>query len=139
MPVRAGGRAPGSRRVAMVLVLAGMAVLVLHSSLSYHQGLPDPHAAAPDPHAAAPPPPTPTADCQPGGRAPDGSPCCCLGCCPGQFWQTHEGAPPLPWATDNGSWAMNASTVDYFVGMATGLNTKQELDAGHMLGYYGSE
>jgi hypothetical protein len=34
---------------------------------------------------------------------------------------------------------MNASTVDYFVGMATGLDSKKELDAGHMLGYYGSE
>jgi hypothetical protein len=32
---------------------------------------------------------------------------------------------------------MNASTVDYFVGMATGLDSKKELDAGHMLGYYG--
>ena len=117
---------------AIAMVLAGMAALVLFSPLSYHQGLPDPHAAAP-------PPPTPTPDCQPGGRAPDGSSCCCLGCCPGQFWQTHGGAPPLPWATDIESWAMNASTVDYFVGMATGLNTKQELDAGHMLGYYGSE
>ena len=32
---------------------------------------------------------------------------------------------------------MNASTVDYFVCMATGLDSKKELDAGHMLGYYG--
>ncbi len=93
----------------------------------------------PDPHAAAPPPPTPTPDCHPGGHASDGSPCTCLGCAPGQFWQTHGGAPPLPWAAANRSWAMNASTVDYFVGMATGLDSQKELDAGRMLGYYGSE
>ena len=32
---------------------------------------------------------------------------------------------------------MNMSTVDYFVGMATGLDDRKELDAGRMLGYYG--
>lgn len=114
------------------MAVAALSLMVPIVQFSHQSG-------QPDPHAAAPPPPTPTADCQPGGHAPDGSPCCCLGCCPGQFWQTHGGAPPLPWAADTASWAMNASTVDYFVGMATGLDSKKELDAGHMLGYYGSE
>ena len=80
---------------------------------------------------AAPAAATPA--CYPGDAA-----CCCLGCCPGWGWRSHGGLPPLPWAQrDNRSWAMNMSTVDYFVGMATGLDDRKELDAGRMLGYYG--
>ena len=116
----------------MLFTVAAVGLSVLAATFAQWQ---------PDPHAAAPPPPTPTPHCEPGGRASDGSPCCCLGCCPGQFWQTHGGAPPLPWAESAKStrWAMNASTVDYFVGMATGLDSKKELYAGRVLGYYGSE